>query len=135
MIYSCTNDANNDVTDPIVELQDSTDIQSSEILSDLDTTRKNHEVKEFKENLKVIEKKYGEQWGFCECVIANDSVNEALINLTNFEGSKFDKLMSRSDFITNKCQAFLSMDSNKTPEERYKHEQKVKKCLKNAKGK
>lgn len=135
LIYSCNNDSNNDVVEPVVELIDSTDIKSTQLLNDLDTSGKKHEVKEFKENLKVIEKKYGEQWGFCECVVANDSVNDAIINLVDFEGPKFEKLMTRSDFITNKCQAFLSMDSNKTPEERYKHEQKVKKCLKAAKKK
>ena len=133
-IYSCSNESN-ELVEPLVEVIDSTDVQSTELLNDIDTTKKSHEVKEFKENLKVIEKKYGEQWGFCECVVANDSVNDAIINLTDFEGPKFDKLMARSDFITQKCQAFLSMDSNKTPEERYKHEQKVKKCLKAAKNK
>lgn len=133
-IYSCSNESN-ELVEPLVEAIDSTDVQSTELLNDIDTTKKSHEVKEFKENLKVIEKKYGEQWGFCECVVANDSVNDAIINLTDFEGPKFDKLMARSDFITQKCQAFLSMDSNKTPEERYKHEQKVKKCLKAAKNK
>lgn len=135
VIYSCNSGTNDEVVEPVVELIDSTDIISSALLSDMDTTGKKHEVKEFKENLKVIEKKYGEQWGFCECVVANDSVNEAIIKLTDFEGVKFENLMARSDFITNKCQAFLSMDSNKTPEERYKHEQKVKKCLKAAKKK
>lgn len=91
----------------------------------------NTEVKEMTENLKQIEKKYGQQWGFCECVIANDSVNDAITSLVDFEGAAFDRLMERSDFIQKKCQAFLSMDANKTPEERMKHEKKVRDCLKN----
>lgn len=134
LFYSCNNEVETEIVEPVVEVVDTTTIKSSALMGDIDN-KKTHEVKEFKENLKVIEKKYGEQWGFCECVVANDSVNVAIISLKDFEGPKFDKLMARSDFITTKCQAFLSMDSSKTPEERYKHEQKVKKCLKAAKKK
>lgn len=120
----------------IVEIEEAVEVDSTDLkFLGPDTTKKVSEVQEFKENLKVIEKKYGEQWGFCECVVANDSVNDAIIKSTVFEGAKFDKLMLRSDFITQKCQAFLSMDSNKTPEERSLHEKKVKKCLKEAKQK
>lgn len=130
LFSSCKNDEK--VTEEvIIEEVDSTTIKHL----GSDTTKKVSEVKEFKENLKVIEKKYGEQWGFCECVVANDSVNNAIIKSTVFEGPKFDKLMVRSDYITQKCQAFLSMDSNKTPDERALHERKVKKCLKEAKQK
>lgn len=111
-------------TDIAIIEQDSTDLF---VATDTSKT----EVKEFKENLEKIEKKYGEQWGFCECVVANDSVNEALMNLEDFDSPEFDKLNSRSDFIMKKCQAFLGMDANKTPEERALHEKKVKKCLKN----
>lgn len=110
-----------------IDLVDSLDVVVGEISDSLSNT----EVKEMTENLKQIEKKYGQQWGFCECVIANDSVNEAITDLVDFEGVAFDKLMERSDFIQKKCQAFLSMDANKTPEERMKHEKKVRDCLKN----
>lgn len=134
LLFSCGNEKNTDV---IVEdkKEEVIDTITSQMMAEIDTTKKKHEIKEFKENLKVIEKKYGEQWGFCECVVVNDSVNNALIATTNFEGAKFDKLMERSDYVTQKCQAFLSMDANKTPEERLKHEKKVKKCLKEAKNK
>ncbi len=135
IFYSCNNGVETEIVEPVVELVDTSSVKSSALMGDIDNSKKKHEVKEFKENLKVIEKKYGEQWGFCECVVANDSVNVAIINLKDFDGPKFDKLMERSDFITTKCQAFLSMDSSKTPEERQKHEQKVKKCLKAAKKK
>lgn len=134
-LYSCGNDKNNDVIVDDKKEAEVIDTITSKMMAEIDTTKKKHEIKEFKENLKVIEKKYGEQWGFCECVVANDSVNNALIATTNFEGTKFDKLMERSDYVTQKCQAFLSMDANKTPEERLKHEKKVKKCLKEAKNK
>lgn len=127
---SCTNEANSDLNDENKDLiVDSTSLDDK----DLDTSKNVSEIKEYKENLVKIEKKYGEQWGFCECVVANDSVNNAIIALTDFEGPKFDKLMVRSDFITKKCQAFLSMDGSKTPEDRMIHERKVKKCLKEAK--
>jgi len=134
-LYSCGNENTNEVIVADATELEVADTLTSKILEEIDTTQKIHEQKEFTENLKVIEKKYGEQWGFCECVVVNDSVNNALIATTNFEGPKFDRLMERSDFVTQKCQAFLSMDASKTPEERLKHEKKVKKCLKEAKNK
>lgn len=132
MFYSCNNGANEQLNDETTDLI--VDSTSLDISNELDTSKKISEIKEYKENLVKIEKKYGEQWGFCECVIVNDSVNNAIIALTDFEGPKFEKLMVRSDFVTKKCQAFLSMDGSKTPEERLQHERKVKKCLKEAKN-
>lgn len=127
-ITSCNgNEVTNSDLEEQVELVDSLDVVVGEVSDSLSHT----EVKEMTENLKQIEKKYGQQWGFCDCVIANDSVNEAITNTVDFEGAAFDKLMERSDFIQKKCQAFLSMDANKTPEERMKHEKKVRDCLKN----
>jgi len=134
LLFSCKNDKKKDVIVDISNNIDTIATGNSKMLVEIDSTKRKNEIKEFKENLKVIEKKYGQQWGFCECVVANDSVNNALIATTNFEGIKFDKLMERSDYITQKCQAFLSMDANKTPEERLKHEKKVKKCLKESKN-
>lgn len=97
----------------------------------VDTVQKMHEIREQKENLEKIEKKYGEQWGFCECVVANDSIDKAVKKLVDFDTPEADKLLERFEFVSNKCQAFLGMDANKTPEEREKHEKKVKKCLEN----
>jgi hypothetical protein len=97
-----------------------------------DTTKKIHEIKEQKENLAKIEKKYGEQWGFCECVVANDSIDKAVKNVVDFETPQAEKLLERFDYVSKKCQAFLGMDANRTPEERIKHEKKVKRCLKEA---
>lgn len=99
-----------------------------------DTTKKAHEIKEFNENLKVIEKKYGEQWGFCECVVANDSINKAVQNLVDYESPQAERLFERFEYVSTKCQAFLGMDANRTPEQRAAHQKKVKNCLKNAKS-
>ena len=99
-----------------------------------DTTKKAHEIKEFNENLKVIEKKYGEQWGFCECVVANDSINKAVQNLVDYESPQAERLFERFEYVSTKCQAFLGMDANRTPEQRADHQKKVKNCLKNAKS-
>ena len=130
MLSSCTSNEKNEVLVESQEIDSTTEILNTDLINDIDTSTQVN-AKEFKENLKVIEKKYGEQWGFCKCVVANDSVNEAIMNTTDFESKEFEKLMLRSDLITQKCQAFLSMDANKTPEERAKHEKRVKDCLKN----
>lgn len=99
-----------------------------------DTIPKKHEVKEQKENLAKIEKKYGEQWGFCECVVANDSIDRAVKKITDFETPDAEKLLNRFDYVSKKCQAFLGMDANRTPEERQRHEKKVKRCLRETKN-
>lgn len=85
---------------------------------------------EFIESLKEIEKKYGEQWDFCTCVIKNDSINKAFSNPVS--DAEFERLSDRFDVIDEKCKAFLVHDPNITPEERSRHEQKVRKCLKEA---
>lgn len=85
---------------------------------------------EFVESLIEIEKKYGEQWDFCTCVIKNDSINKAFSNPVSDQ--EFDRLSARFDIIDEKCKAFLVQNPNQTPEERANHEKKVKKCLKEA---
>ncbi len=99
--------------------------------------------KESKKVVKVIDKKtekkevhekivakYGEQWDFCNCVVKNDSINSALEK--TLTDKQTDKLMSRWEYIDTKCKEFLTTP-NTTPEQRSKHEWKVKQCLKNAK--
>lgn len=98
-----------------------------------DTAPKKHEAKEQKENLAKIEQKYGEQWGFCECVVVNDSIDQAVKKTTDFDTPEAEKLLNRFDYVSKKCQAFLGMDTNRTPEERQKHEKKVKRCLRETK--
>ncbi|MDX1653399.1 MAG: hypothetical protein R3277_12955 [Brumimicrobium sp.] len=77
------------------------------------------------ESHKKIVEKYGTQWDFCTCILKSDSVNKALLNASD---SEFDRIMERSDYIDNKCKGMLILP-NSTPEERLKHEKKVKKCL------
>lgn len=83
--------------------------------------------KEQEENLKKIEKKYGEQWDFCTCVVANDSINTAFENGPS--DKQAEKLMKRWEHVELKCKEFLTQP-NTTPEERALHEKRVKKCLK-----
>ena len=77
----------------------------------------------------AIEEKYGEQWDFCDCVVKNDSVNKAIDNAETDD--EFDRILARMDVIDSHCKEMLTTP-NTTPDERKKHERKVKKCLKNA---
>ncbi len=129
-LFSCENNVENQLENKNPTVEDKETIINNLIA---DTTKRQYEVKEAKENLAKIEQKYGEQWGFCECVVANDSINKAINKITDFETPETEKIMSRWDYVTEKCQAYLVMDANKTPEEREKHDRKVKKCLRDAK--
>ena len=82
---------------------------------------------EFKENKIKIEAIYGEQWDFCKCVVLNDSLDKAAK-----AGNMDDKFMKRFDEVDTRCKSFLVMDNIRTPDEREKHEKKIKKCLKEA---
>lgn len=74
-----------------------------------------------------IVKKYGEQWDFCTCIVANDSITDAFEKkLTPAQESK---LLARWDYVDRKCKELTTFD-NTTPEERAKHEKRVNKCLK-----
>lgn len=135
VFYACKPSAEIQENEPVTEEDN---IQTEDSISSViitDTVQKAHEVKEQKENLAKIEKKYGEQWGFCECVVANDSIDKAVKKLVDFETPQAEKLLDRFEYVSKKCQAFLGMDASRTPEERQKHEKKVKKCLKEAKNK
>lgn len=84
-------------------------------------------TQEMKENHEKIVKKYGEQWDFCKCVVANDSINDAFEKKLTPEQEA--KLMARWDYVDLKCKELTTFD-NTTPEEREKHDKKVMKCLK-----
>ena len=86
-------------------------------------------TEKLEEHAKIVAK-YGEQWDFCNCVLKNDSINKALEK--TLSDKQTDKLMARWEFVDTKCKDFLTTP-NTTPEERSKHEWKVKQCLKNAK--
>lgn len=75
-----------------------------------------------------IEKKYGEQWDFCACILKNDSINKAFKNKLTPEQE--DKLIDRWDFVETKCKELTTFD-NTTPEERANYQKKVSNCLKN----
>ena len=135
-VISCTSDGKN--PDELLDSVDSTSIDKEaldtldkQIISDYDmSTVDKKNSKEFKENLVKIEKEFGEQWGFCDCVIKNDSINKAFSKQVS--DKEFDRLSDRFDEIDLKCKAFLAQSPNTTPEDRIKHEKKVKKCLKEA---
>ena len=38
--------------------------------------------KDFKNAVYLIEKKYGDQWDFCACILKGDSINKAILNKT-----------------------------------------------------
>ncbi len=86
-------------------------------------------TEKLEEHAKIVAK-YGEQWDFCNCVLKNDSINKALEK--TLTDKQTNKLMARWEFVDTKCKDFLTTP-NTTPEERSKHEWKVKQCLKNAK--
>ena len=78
--------------------------------------------------IQEIEAEYGEQWDFCHCVVAQDSLNKAVMD-PDITDLQFDSLMVLMDSIDNRCKAFLVMSAIETPEERAAHEGKVRDCL------
>jgi hypothetical protein len=134
-IFSCTNDAkdNQDDVNQIDEI-DSTLVQDIDTIDiEMDTIEDNvvYDDPEVQEAHKEIVKKYGIQWDFCTCIVKNDSVDKAL-QADNLSDEDFDLLFERSEFIDSKCKGLL-IQPNATPDERAKHEKKVKKCLQAAK--
>ena len=109
------------------------DSLQDQIVSDYDLSGIDAEhVKEFAENLILIEKKDGIQWDFCKCVIKNAEVDKVLKSddLTDLQT---DSLLTRLDFIEVKCQAYLIHNMQVTPDQRAAHEKKVRDCLNEAK--
>ncbi len=76
----------------------------------------------------VIEKKYGIQWDFCDCIVKNDSIQKAIESANDISDVEFDILMNRFEAIDKHCKSIITNPS-RTPEERKTHEQRVKKCL------
>lgn len=112
--------------------KDSATVQSPAVSSttgdDLvkETTKKY--ARDKKENHAKIVQKYGEQWDFCSCVVASDSINKASQN--GITEKQAEKLMKRWEYIETRCKEFMT-NPNTTPDERAAHEKKVEKCLKN----
>lgn len=84
-------------------------------------------TKEAQENHAKIVKKYGEQWDFCKCIIANDSITDAFEK--KLTPQQEEALMARWEYVDSKCKE-LTTTPNTTPEERDRHEKRVNKCLK-----
>ena len=142
LLFSCQNSEENDIKHDVIN-KDSTDLIDTLSQFDMDTldiesdydlsTVDAKDKKEFVENLVKIEEKYGEQWDFCSCIVKRDSIQKAFeVELSD---EQFEKVLERSDYFDEKCQAFSVQSSDRTPEERVKHERKVKNCLKEAAGK
>ena len=123
--FSCTekkSKTNSTSTEKQLVKKDSVkpEIKEIKIISKKNEKTENHN--------KIIEK-FGEQWDFCKCVLANDSINSAFEKTVT--DAETNKLMKRWEHVEVKCKELLTSE-NKTPEQRIEHELKVKKCLKNA---
>ncbi len=115
-----------------LSMVDSVMVDTIEIKSDYKMDNVDPKLRaEFKVSLAQIEKKHGIQWDFCTCVMANDSLDKAAKN-PNLSDADFDKIMERFDVVEEKCKAFRIQNPNQTPEERARHEKKVRDCLKAA---
>ncbi len=77
-----------------------------------------------------IEKIYGEQWDFCDCVIKNDSIEKAIF--ATDDEAQLDLILERMIVVDQHCKELLTTP-NTTPDDRAKHERKVNRCLRNAK--
>ncbi|MCJ8288878.1 MAG: hypothetical protein HRT58_05640 [Crocinitomicaceae bacterium] len=139
LLFSCSGESTED-TDPKEQPKNDTlsvenpleldtlNIKSDYKMEDVDVK----ERKEFKKNLANIEKKYGIQWDFCTCVLANDSLDKAVKNPA-VSDLDMDQIFKRFDVVAEKCKAFQIQNPNQTPEERARHERKVSNCLRGAK--
>ena len=130
-IYACsgTGSDQGEETNADTLLTDTSSIDTTEIVPTDTITVDSAGYADEEEALSTqIEKEYGVQWDFCDCVVKNDSVNKAIETAGDED---FDALLIRMDTIDKHCKALLTTP-NTTPDEREKHERKVRKCLKNA---
>lgn len=134
ILFSCTSEVSSEselVEENIDSVAENFKIES--LTSDLDSTT----VESYEEEVLIgakekIEKTFGKQWDFCDCIHKTDSIQNAIENAGDISDEEFDGLMSRFEEIDQHCKALVS-SPNTTPEERKAHERKVKKCLKNKK--
>lgn len=103
-----------------------TTIVEVDTLSDDTLEAQGYDVKEDEKIEENLEKKYGEQWEFCDCVVRNDSINKALEQ--DLTDAQMDKLMARWDIVDKHCKKMLTAP-NTTPAERNAHKRKVSKCM------
>lgn len=136
VMFSCNSttekeeETDNNLDTTLVEIDTTTiEIDTTSILAD--SLQQAGYVEETEEVEKEIEKKYGKQWDFCDCVVKNDSINKVFENADNLSDEEFDAAFARMDEIDNHCKELLTAP-NKTPDERARHKRKVRKCLKAA---
>ena len=98
-----------------------------DLLTDIDTVMYVSETVENDQIKKEIEKKYGKQWDFCDCVRKNDSITKVIDKMG--DNDDYDPVFERMEEIDKHCKELLTTP-NTTPEERDKHQKRVKKCLK-----
>lgn len=125
---SDNNNEEKDTTQRTVERQENKANDTiTEEKESADTVSEEYEDPAVQEAHKEIVKKYGTQWDFCTCVRKNDSVNSAML-ADDVSDSDMDVLFERSAHIDEKCKGLL-IQPNAKPEDRAKHQTKVKKCL------
>lgn len=131
LIFSSCNSNSNDPTPkvkPQVPKEKVAEVTGDHLLNVQEKPKRN--LKEKQVNHEKIVSKYGEQWDFCFCVQANDSINRA--SQKGLNEKQAELLMKRWEVVEIKCKEFLT-NPNRTPEERELHEKKVAKCLKESK--
>lgn len=126
-IFGCKNESVQD--DGVVEHEE-LDSAAISITDDeiIDTAVYVSETIEKDEIKKEIERKYGKQWDFCDCVRKNDSIQKVIDKMG--DNDDFDPVFDRMEVIDRHCKEILTTP-NSTPEEREKHKKRVQKCLKN----
>jgi hypothetical protein len=127
ILFSCSSDKSCEDCDKQEKKDTIAEIQVTDMESALKREEAIAPTKEQKENHEKIVKKYGEQWDFCKCVVANDSITDAFEKGPAPENE--EKLMARWDYVDKKCKELITAP-NTTPEERARHDKRVMKCLK-----
>jgi hypothetical protein len=122
LFVACTNST--DTIEPTDN--DSTALVVEDDYTAGDTTFVSVQIEEVQNKIE-IEKKFGEQWDFCDCVRKNDSIQRVIEKAP--DNANFDKIFARMEEIDSKCVALLTAPT-RTPEERSKHQARIKKCLK-----
>ncbi|MFK8039370.1 MAG: hypothetical protein AB8B74_13840 [Crocinitomicaceae bacterium] len=129
---SCTSTTSNQSSvqnskDSIIEASISTKDTTS-ITIHSDSSSQEHYENSNESAEKIIEKKYGVQWDFCDCIRKNDSIQKAIDSSGDIDDIEFELLMARFEEIDNHCKSIIS-SPNTTPDQRKTHERRVKKCL------
>src|SRR5690606_38685986 len=123
LFFSCTN---GESKYDIVEIEEGNLTVEAVDSIEIDTTEYVSEVVEKNEIKKEIETKYGKQWDLCDCVKKNDSSQKVIEKMGDEDD--FDPVFARMEEIDQHCKEMLTIP-NTTPEDRQKHQKRVKDCL------